>query len=515
MVAAGILTSRLAGLVRSSVVAHYLGNGAVASAWTAAFRIPNLLQNLFGEGALSASFIPVYARLESEGARDEARRLAGSVAALLGVLVAVLVAIGVLATPLLIDLIAPGFEGETRELTIRLVRIAFPGTGILVLSAWCLGVLNSHHRFFLPYAAPVAWNAAIIAAFLVFRRADGLPELAEFAMWGAVAGSLLQLLVQLPTVLRILGGLRVSLAGRTPSLGIVLRNFAPVSLARGVTQVSGYVDTLLASLISATAVASLGYAQLLATLPVSLFGMAVSAAELPAMSSARGNESEVAGQLRMRLDAGLRRIAFFVVPSAVAFAAIGHLLAAIIFQSGRFTAADSITVWSILAASAVGLLAATLGRLYSSTFYALRDTRTPLRYALLRVGLSVVLGFALVLWAPTVLGVPPRWGAVGLTLASGAAGWVEFLLLRRVLRARIGATRPGGTYLLRLWGAGAAGAGAGWGVLLGLRRLLPATPAVVEGVAVLGTFGLVYLLCTVAMGIPQARALAARLGRRP
>src|SRR5690606_10594929 len=140
MVAAGILTSRLSGLVRSSVVAHFLGNGPIASAWTAAFRIPNLLQNLFGEGALSASFIPVYARLEAEGDRDAAQRLAGAVATLLALLVATLVAVGMLATPLLIDLIAPGFEGEMRELTLRLVRIDFPGTGILFLLVCCLGL---------------------------------------------------------------------------------------------------------------------------------------------------------------------------------------------------------------------------------------------------------------------------------------------------------------------------------------------------------------------------------------
>ena len=510
MVAAGILTSRLAGLVRSAVVAHYLGNGAVASAWTAAFRIPNLLQNLFGEGALSASFIPVYARLQSGGMldaarRDEARRLAGSVAALLGLVVSVVVVAGVLATPLLIDLIAPGFEGEMRELTIRLVRIAFPGTGILVLSAWCLGVLNSHHRFFLPYAAPVAWNFAIVAAFLLFRDAASLPRLAELAMWGAVAGSLLQLVVQLPTVVRLLGGLRLSLAARPPSLRIVLRNFVPVSLARGVTQVSAYVDTLLASLISATAVASLGYAQLLATLPVSLFGMAVSAAELPAMSSAQGSEAEIAAQLRARLDAGLRRIAFFVVPSAIAFASIGHLLAAVIFQSGRFTAADSVTVWSILAASAVGLLAATLGRLYSSSYYALRDTRTPVRIALARVATGVALGWLLGLVLPRQLGIDPRWATAGLALGASLAAWVEFSLLRRGMNRRIGTTGVAGGLLVRLLVAALVGAAGAWGVHLALPSI-----GRLEGLAAAATFGVLYLLTTLALGVSEARGLLRR-----
>jgi putative peptidoglycan lipid II flippase len=510
MVAAGILTSRLSGLVRSSVVAHFLGNGPVASAWTAAFRIPNLLQNLFGEGALSASFIPVYARLEAEGAgdpgrREEARRLAGAVAAILGLVVAVLVVIGVLLTPLLIDLIAPGFSGEIRELTIRLVRIAFPSTGILVLSAWCLGVLNSHRRFFLPYAAPVAWNAAIVVAFLAFRRTGDLPRLAELAMWGAVAGSVLQLLVQLPTVLRLLGGLRLSVAPSLPSLSVVLRNFMPASLGRGVTQVSAYVDTLLASLISATAVASLGYAQLLATLPVSLFGMAVSAAELPAMSSARGSEGEVAAELRGRLDAGLRRIAFFVVPSAVAFAAIGHLLAATVFQSGRFTPDDSVTVWSILAASSVGLLAATLGRLYSSSYYALRDTRTPVRFALLRVGVGVVLGWTLGLAIPRALGIDPRWATAGLALGASIATWLEFILLRRGMNRRVGATGLDGALMLRLVAAALVGAGGAWTVHL----VLP-TIGRLTGLASALTFGVLYLVTTSALGVPEARGFLRR-----
>ena len=320
-----------------------------------------------------------------------------------------------------------------------------------------------------------------------------------------MAGSALQLLVQLPTVLGILGGLRVSLAGKTPSLRTVLRNFLPVSLSRGVTQVSGYVDTLLASLISATAVASLGYAQLLATLPVSLFGMAVSAAELPAMSSAQGSEGEIAVELRRRLDAGLRRIAFFVVPSAVAFASIGHLLAAVIFQSGRFTPADSVTVWSILAASAVGLLAATLGRLYSSSYYALRDTRTPVRFAIARVATGILLGWLLGLVIPRALGIDPRWATAGLALGASLAAWVEFMLLRRGMNRRVGTTGVGGALLVRLVAAALTGALGAWAVhaaLPGIGRL--------EGLVAAATFGILYLLTTYALGVPEARGLARR-----
>src|SRR5512140_2981939 len=166
LVAAGMLLSRIAGLVRERAFAHYLGNSAAADAWRAAFKIPNFLQNLFGEGVLSASFIPVYARLRAEKRDEEASRLAEATAALLALVTAVLVLLGILFTPFLMGLIAPGFHGEKRELTIHLVRVLFPGSGILVLSAWCLGILNSHRRFFLSYAAPVAWNAILIATLI-------------------------------------------------------------------------------------------------------------------------------------------------------------------------------------------------------------------------------------------------------------------------------------------------------------------------------------------------------------
>ena len=508
MVAAGILASRLTGFVRSAVVAHYLGNGAIASAWTAAFRIPNFLQNLFGEGALSASFIPAYARLEASGQRDAARMLANAVASLLALAVAALVTAGVLLTPLLVDVIAPGFTGETRELTIRLVRIAFPGTGILVMSAWCLGVLNSHRRFFLSYAAPVVWNGAIIAAFLASPRGAALPRLAEVAMYGAVAGSVLQLLVQLPAVLALLGGFRLGVARETPELRQVVASFAPIAFARGVTQVSAFVDTIIASKIALGAVASLGYAQLLATLPVSLFGMSVSVAELPEMARASGTDAEVSAILKARLDRALRQVAYFVIPSAVAFAAIGHVLAALLFESGRFTRADSITVWSILAASSVGLLAATLGRVYASSYYALRDTRTPLRFALVRVSAGLVLAWTLGLLVPDLLGISRRWATAGLALGAALAAWLEFLLLRRTMNERVGRTGLPAGFVFRVFAAALGAAAAAW-ALYSVVRLGPK----VGGVLVAGTFGVSYLFLSYALGLPEARALLGRLNR--
>jgi len=514
LVATGILASRALGVVRQSLMARYLGatTGIAADAFMAAFKIPNLLQNLFGEGALSASFIPVYSNLLAQpDAEDEAGRVAGAVAAILALVTALLVLLGVLLAPYLIPVIAPGFSGEKRELTIRLTRILFPGAGIFVLGAWCLGVLNSHRRFLLSYAAPVLWNVAMIAALIGFGGRQDRISLAVTLGWASVVGAALQFLVQLPMVLRLIPHLRLSLDYKREQVRRVLTNFTPVFFSRGIVQVSAYVDQLLASLLPQGMVALLGYAVTVYTLPVSLFGMSISAAELPEMSSVLGSESEIASVLRSRLNAGLRRIAFFVIPSAAAFLALGDVIARALFQSGRFTVTDTFFTWGILAGSAVGLLASTLGRLYSSTYYALHDTRTPLRFAIVRVLLTTVLGYAFAIPLPRLLAIDPRWGAAGLTASAGIAGWIEFLLLRSRLNRRIGVTGLAKSYVASLWLSAAAAAG----VALMIRYGVPNLHRFVLAVAVLGSFSLVFGALTVALNIPEARALLNRVsGRR-
>jgi len=512
LVGAGILLSRIAGLLRERVVAHYFGNSGVADALRAAFRIPNLLQNLFGEGVLSASFIPVYARLLASDSALEADRVAGSVGAALALAMALAVALGVTLAPWLVDLVAPGFEGTRRALTVSMVRILFPGVGLLVLSAWCLGILNSHRRFFLSYAAPVVWNLVIVAALVAFAGRSDAEGLALAAAWGAVVGSAAQLAVQLPTTLRLARDLRPgNVAFRDPQVGTVFRNFLPAFVSRGVVQISAYVDQLLASLLPIGAVAALGYAQTLYTLPVSLFGMAISAAELPAMSSALGADTEIALQLYRRLHAALRRVAFLIVPSAVAFAALGDLVTAAIYQTGRFGRGDVLYVWSILAASAVGLLASTLGRLYASTWYALRDASRPLRFALVRLAFGTALGIVFAFRAPGWLGLEPRWGATGLPLGSGLASWLEVALLRRSLVPRVGRVTIGTGFTFQLWGVALVSAG----MARALTLLTPSLPPLLGGIAILAFYGLCYFVGTAALGIQEAHVFLRGLRRRP
>lgn len=476
-------------------------------AFTAAFRIPNLLQNLLGEGVLSASFIPVYARLRAEGRDTEARHVADAVFSLLAVVTAAVVLAGVTFAGPLTDLIAPGFEGSARDLTVRLVRILFPGAGLLVLSAWCLGVLNSHRRFFLPYAAPVVWNLAIIITVLVAPERHVEFAAAEAAAIGSLIGSGLQFVLQLPAVLRLLGGLRPALLPIVAPVRQVLRNLGPVMVGRGVVQISAFVDTMIASLLGAGAVTGIGTAQVLYMLPVSLFGMSISAAELPAMSS-QGAGPDTALALHARLETGLQRISFFVIPCAVAFIALGGVIIAALFQTGRFTAGDSAYVWTILGGSAIGLLASTQGRLYSSAFYALHDTRTPLRAALARVVLAAFLGINAALFLPGLLHIAPQWGAAGITVGAGLAAWVELRLLRGALARRLG-TVPRVRQIHLLGAASLAGL-AGRGML----EILPAWGPILTASAVLGAFGGVYIAVAIWTGDRTATSLMAHLRGR-
>ena len=511
LVAAGILISRILGFGRDAVLAHVLGTSTEQGALRAALRIPNLLQNLFGEGALSASFIPVYARLRTEGRDAEAVRVAGAVFTLLALLSSIIVLIGVIWSAELVALLTPGFSTETRALTTVLVRIMFPGVGLLVMSAWCLGVLNSHRRFFLSYVSPVMWNLAIIG-FVVFGHHTSFADAARLVAWGAMVGSALQLAVQLPPVFSLVRGMRLSPALDDASVRTVVRNFAPSLMSRGVLQVSSFVDLQFATMLSASAVGALSLAQTVTMLPVTLFGTAITAAALPSMSSVGGDGEARNAALRLRLSASQQRIAFFIVPSAAGFLTIGDAIAAALYRSGQFGAAQSTWLWSILAGASLGLLASTLARLYSSAFFALQDTTTPLRFALVRVGVGIALAYVLGIRTPVWLGVDTRFGTAGLTLAAGIAGWCEFALLRGGLRRRIGALPPVLPLLLRLWGSAAVAAVVTWGVRaawLGVSDV----PHRVQAIVLLAVFALAYGALTLALGIPEATALWSRVRR--
>jgi putative peptidoglycan lipid II flippase len=529
MIAVGILLSRVAGLIRTRVVAMFFGTSEFADVFAAGMRMPNLLQNLLGEGVLSASFIPVYSELLHQGRKKEAGRVAGAIFALLFAAAGALALIGILLAPLIVTVFMPGLDSQRYELTVAVTRIVFPMAGILVLSAWALGILNSHRNFFLPYFAPVLWNAAMIATLLAFGRGMEPAELVIALAWGALAGGVLQFAVQLPTVLKLERELKIGWGTKVEGVREAVRNAGPAVVGRGVVQISGYLDYFLASFLAAGALATLSFAQLFYMLPISLFAMSVAAAELPEMSRQREAGGEV---LRARASAGLERVAFYIVPSFVAFAALGDVVVATLLQTGKFSRADTLIVYFTLVAFALGLLATTASRMLSTTFFALRDTKTPARYAIVRVVLSALLGVTLMIQFEAIkvdrlgLNIPGgifshlrvggrQLGVVGLALGTGLGAWVEWALLKRALRGRIGPVGAGAGPLMRMFVAALAGAAAGWGV----RLLLPdSLHALISGFLILGVYGVVYFAVAGALGLDQAGALLRRikgkLGRR-
>jgi putative peptidoglycan lipid II flippase len=503
-VAAGIFLSRIAGLVREMIFARFFGTSIAADAWGAASRMPNVLQNLLGEGTLSASFIPQYAQLLEQGRDEDAGRLAGAIFALLFGAAGGLAILGVVLAPVLVTIFTPGFDGLQRDLTVSLVRIMFPMAGVLVLSAWSLGILNSHRRFFVSYVAPVVWNGAMIAALLVWGGVRPQEDLVLILGWAALVGGGLQFGIQLPWVLRLEKSLRLTRGPPLPEVRATVRNAGPAILGRGVVQLSSYVDIILASLLVAGSVATLRYANTLYILPVSLFGMAVAAAELPELSRQRDRALDV---LRARVEAGLRQIAFLVIPSAIGFIVIGDYLIAALFQRGDFTATDTIWTHTVLIGYSVGLMASTGTRLFSSAFFALEDTRTPAKFAAVRVAVAASLGAGLMLVGREFTIAGNSMGVAGLALGSGIAAWLEWSLLRRHLRVRIGNVLPPLPVLLKM--AGAASAAAAVGRATGM--LLPELPALIAGAIVLGTFGISYFAVAAGLGLPEVNRFLARM----
>ncbi|MEZ5243946.1 MAG: murein biosynthesis integral membrane protein MurJ [Acidimicrobiales bacterium] len=502
LVAGGIGLSRVAGLLREMVTSRVLGLSLAADAFATAARIPNLLQNLLGEGVLSASFVPVYSQLLDRDDDAEANRVAGAVGALLLMVTGVAVLVLVLAARPITAVLAPGLANETFELAVDLTRIMAVGVGFLVMSAWCLGILNSHRSFFLPYAAPIVWNAAqIVAALFIWLRGWSLDDAARGLAIAVTIGGLLQLLIQLPTVRGLARGIRMRPDNHHRAVKEIRRRFAPAVLGRGVVQISAYLDLFLATFLAAGAVAALFKAQMLYTLPVSLFAMSVAAAELPEMARLVGDPDALVSRTRRSLD----RIAFWMLLAAFVMIAAGDLVVGVLFQGGEFDATDGVLVWFILGAYAVGLPAIGASRLLQNTCYAVGDTKGPARIAAIRVGIAAVIGVVVMFPLDRVLvgpdgllglgdiaafgpldaavrgaGGPVRLGAVGLAVGSAVGAWVELTLLSSLVRRRVpGIDDPRSS----LVGPAVAAAGA-FVLTAGVKLLAAPLPLLIEAVVV-------------------------------
>ncbi len=534
LVGAGILASRVSGLVREMIFAAFFGTKIVADAVRFALQMPGMLQNILGEGVLSASFVPVYAQAverDAELGTDDASAIAGTIASLLGLLTGVIVLVGIVATRPIAKVLLWQLPDESFDLTVALARIMWAGLGFIVLSAWCLGVLNTHRKFFLSYIAPVLWNAAqVVLASIAWLNDWSDASIARWAAWGVAIGGALQFLVQLPAVLKVAPGIGPRLTLHLPEVREVIRRFGPAISGRGVVQLSAFLDLVLAGMLAVGAQSGLAFAQILYLLPIGVFAMSVVAADLPELSREHNRPARIAARIRT----SQQRVAFFVAFSAVAFIFAGKPLVGALFQRGEFTADDTVFVWLILGTYSLGLLASSTSRLLQNTCFALGDVRGPAQFAALRVAVAASLGgllmvqadrFGVVSGSVQRLGdlpafgllpeavreddlAPQRLGAIGLAFGSAVAAWIELALLQGRVRRALRTTRPLGspTHGLLIPSLAAAAAAAGLSYLLDGHQLQ------LSAFVVLGVSGSLYVLLAYWQGIRSAEELVRSVG---
>jgi putative peptidoglycan lipid II flippase len=453
VVSAAVLLSRVLGLMREQVFAVSFGAGRDLDAFITAFRIPNLLRDLFAEGALSAAFVTTFAQeLERSGERA-AWRLASLVVNALAVVVGGLCLLGIWFAPAITRAIAPGFADVPGklELTVQLTRIMFPFLLLVALAAVAMGILNTRNRFGIPAAASAFFNLGSIVgglacvAWLAPGYLSGIrtsmhgtplppadPALATRAITGMALGTLfgglLQLGVQLPSLWRVGYRYRPTLAVRDPALSQVLRLMAPATIGAAAVQMNVFVNNNFASYLGNGPVSWLNVAFRLMQLPIGLFGVAIGTVTLPLISRHAARDDLAA--MRTSIRQALELVALLCVPAAAGLAWFGVPVIGLIYEHGRFTAADTAAAAQALAGYAVGLAGYAGIKVLAPAFYALNDVRTPMRVSVL----SIVVNFGLNWLFVRVLG----FGAVGLALSTSAVALANCGILLVVLRRRLG-----------------------------------------------------------------------------
>jgi len=430
VVGAATLFSRVLGAVRDIAIASFFGTGMISDAFIAAFRIPNLLRRMFGEGSLSIVFVPAYTECLYQQGRAEADRLAGSVARFLASCLLTLALAGMAAAPFLVHVLAPGFADSVEKftLTVSLTRTMFPYIFFIGLVALCMALLNVLGHFAAPALAPVCLNVSMIAAIMGGALwVDTQADLAHWLAVGVVVGGALQLGLQLPFLIKN----RIFLWRRAPwwhpafkQIGAML---APVLCGAAVYQINNLVITILASMLLQGSISYLYYADRLLQFPLGIFGIAAATAALPTL--ARQAVMQQYDAMRHTFNEAMRLVLFITLPAMAGLIVLREPIIAMLFQRGAFDLDSTRLTASALLYYSIGLWAFSAVRVILNVFYALKDTRTPLKIALLTISANLILGL--------VLMGPMRHN--GLALAFTLASILNLGLLGFALRRRLGA----------------------------------------------------------------------------
>jgi len=426
VVGSATLLSRIFGFIRDVVIAWFFGAGLSSDAFFVAFRIPNLLRRLFAEGSLSVAFIPVFTDTLTNRGKDEAFEMARSAVRLLSVLLVVVAISGILLSPLIIRIIAPGFidSPEKLSVTIFLTRIMFPYIFFIGMVALSMGILNVLGHFAAPALAPVFLNIAIIGS--VFFISPHMDNPVTGLAIGVVIGGLLQLGLQVPFLIK--KGFYFWQKAKIfhPGLKKIAVLMFPTIFGAAVYQINILVGTLLASLLPEGSVSYLYYADRLVQFPLGIFAIATATAVLPSISRQAAKKDLQA--VRETFEYAMKLVFFITIPSMVGLIVLREPIVALLFKRGAFDANTThLTAYALLYYS-VGLWAFSAVRIVVSTFYALQDTKTPVRIAVISVCANTLLG--IVLMRPL--------GHGGLALATSLASMLNLGLLVRALRTKLG-----------------------------------------------------------------------------
>lgn len=425
LVSVATLVSRVLGYARDMVLAFYLGASGFSDAYFVAFRIPNLMRALFAEGAMSAAVIPVFTEL-GVGRNEEARKLARAGLGFLLLVVGSLVVLGIVFAPALVGLMAPGFlnEPEKFDMTVRLARLMMPFLLFISLAAFLMGILNSRRVFFLPALAPAMLNVTIITSVMALSPWIGSTAMA--AAIGVSLGGLVQFLMQSPKLFSMGFTLSPTLDFKNPELLKIIGLTLPMTFGLAVGQVNTVVSSMMASYLQEGSITYLFYSYLLIQFPVGIFGVAMGTALLPSLSSHAANGDM--HKVREDLSFGLRLLFFITIPAMLGLACMGLPMVSLLFKRGKFDMAAVHGTATALTYYSLGIVFIVGVRVIASAFYAMKDTKTPVRVATVALLCNVVLSFAL-MW-------PLAHG--GLALANSLSAGVNFIALYVLLRRRMG-----------------------------------------------------------------------------
>ncbi|MEE8118726.1 MAG: murein biosynthesis integral membrane protein MurJ [Gammaproteobacteria bacterium] len=450
------LLSRVLGLFRDIVLAKFFAPGPAMDAFLVAFKIPNFMRRLFGEGAFSQAFVPVISEQKSQGSAQDVKDLVDGVAGTLGLFLTVITVLGVLGAPLLVMIFAPGFHAEPErfELTVNLLRITFPYLLFISLTAFAAGILNTFGRFGVPAFTPVLLNLALISAAIWFAPyfSDPITALA----WGVLIAGLAQLAIQLPALARI-GLVPVPRLGRAKN-GVrqIMRLMLPALFGSSVAQINLLVDTLIASFLTAGSISWLYFSDRLMEFPLGVFAIALATVLLPSLSALHTNKDPEA--FSRTLDWALRLAFIIGLPAALGLFMLAGPIVVTLFQYGEFSAQDVRMTEISLQAYAIGLFGFTLVKVLAPGYFARQDTRTPVRFGLVAMFTNIVLNLGLVVYLVQSEYFAPH---AGLALATSIAALLHgALLFRGLSRAGVYVPVKGwiGLQLRLLAGLGGMGA---------------------------------------------------------